>query len=111
MTMEIDVKERRFFLVSIKHSEYPKDLKRLVLWGNTGKTPDDGERSYAGYTSNPDLAEVYSLEDLQKSGYGPIVKVDAPVPMRLDLVKKWKKQFDSVPVDVTQYRQYYEFTK
>ena len=98
--------ERRYFLVSIKHSEYPKNRKRLVLWGYAGKTPDDERRCFSGYCENPDFAEVYSLSDLQKSGYGPTVKTDEPVHMCLDLVRRWKN-FDSVPVDVDEYRQYY----
>ncbi len=106
--MEFDINERRFFLVSIKHSEYPKGRRAFVLWGETGKTADDKPRCYGGYTTNPDCAEVYSMADLQRSGYGPVVKTDESVPMTLNLVKKWRK-YDSVAVDINQYRQYLLF--
>ena len=61
--------ERNLLAVSIDHTEYGwKFGMPCVLWGH--RTRDDEKRSFGGYTLYPNCAEIYSLEEWQKSGYG-----------------------------------------
>lgn len=95
--------ERNLVAVSIKHTEYKwKFGMPCVLWGH--RTKDEEERSFGGYTQFPNNAEVYSLEDWQKSGYAHAewMKVDEPVQMCINFCKKYK-QYDTVLVPLEQY--------
>ena len=96
-------KERNLVAVSIKHTEHRwKFGMPCVLWGH--RTEDEEKRSFGGYTQFPNNAEVYSLEDWQKSGYEKAewMKVDEPVQMCVDFCKKYKK-YDTVLVLLDQY--------
>lgn len=95
--------ERNLVAVSIKHTEYRwKFGMPCCLWGR--RTKDDEERSFGGYTQYPNNAEVYSLEDWEKSGYGNTdwMKVDEPVHLCIDFCKKYK-QYDTVLVPLDEY--------
>ena len=93
---------RKYFAISIKHTEYKwKFGKPCVLWGYK-QTNDDEPRCFAGYTENPLIAERYALGDFKKKGYTGIVKDDEPVSLSVDFCKKWHK-YDSVLVDIEQY--------
>ncbi len=101
--------ERNLVAVSIKHTEWRwKFGMPCWLWGH--RTKDEEERSWGGYTQYPNHAEVYSLEEWQKSGYGAgdICKVDEPVHMEIGFCKKWKK-YDTVLVPLDEYIKYCEF--
>ena len=106
--VQYDIFERKYYAVSIKHSMYDKIRGKYVLWGWNGPTADDQERCFGGYTHEPDRAEIYSLSDFQKSGYGTYIKFDEPVPVGFDLCKKYKK-FDTVLVNAEKYNQYLQF--
>lgn len=95
--------DRNLVAVSIKHTEYGwKFGKPCVLWGR--RTKDEEKRSFSGYTQFPNNAEVYSLEDWQKSGYenAKWMKLDEPVQMCIGFCKKYK-QYDTVLVTLEQY--------
>ena len=98
--------ERNLVAVSIKHTEWKwKFGMPCVLWGQ--RTKDEEKRSFGGYTQYPNRAEVYSIEEWQKSGYGhgDICKVDEPVHMEIGFCKKWKK-YDTVLVPFDEYINY-----
>ena len=98
-----DMAERNLVAISIKHTERRwKFGMPCWLWGSMKK--DEEERSFGGYTQYPNNAEVYSLEEWQKSGYGAgdICKVDKPVHMEIGFCKKWKK-YDTVLVPLDEY--------
>ena len=96
--------ERNLLTVSIKHTEYRwKFGMPCVLWGQ--RTKDDEKRSFGGYTQYANNAEVYSLKEWQKSGYGNICKVDEPVHMEINFCKKWKN-YDTVLVPLDEYINY-----
>lgn len=98
-----DMNERRYLAISIKHTEHGwKFGKPCVLWGYK-VTKDDEKRCFAGYTQDPNKAELYSLQDWQDSGYGSItIKMDDPVHMEMNLCKKWKR-YDTVLIDKEEY--------
>lgn len=101
-----NVNERNLLAVSIKHTEYKwKFGMPCVLWGR--RTQDGEKRSFSGYTLYPNNAEMYSLKDWQKSGYGNggICKVEEPVKMEIGFCKKWRK-FDTVLVRYDDYINY-----
>lgn len=101
--------KRKFVAVSIKHTIYGwKFGMPCVLWGH--RTKDDEKRSFGGYTTYPNNAEVYSLEDWAKSNYcnSEIMKVDEPVKMCIDFCKKYK-QYDTVLVPLEQYIGYCKY--
>ena len=96
---------RKYVAVSIKHTEYKWRFGMpCVLWGFK-QTADDEKRCFSGYTYYLSKAERYALGELREHGYGEIIKDDAPVPMSIDLCKKWKK-YDTVLVDADTYRAY-----
>lgn len=98
--------ERNLLAISIKHTEHKwKFGKPCVLWGH--RTRDDEPRSFAGYTTDPREAEMYSIEDWKNSGYAsaPWMKVDKPVNMCVDLCKRYR-EYDTVLVFYTQYIAY-----
>lgn len=102
---ENEQNERRYLAVSIKHTAYGwKYGKPCVLWGYK-QTADDEKRCFADYTCYPNKAELYSLNDLLKSGYGSIIKMDEPVHIEPMLCKRWK-QFDTVLIDKDEYLRY-----
>lgn len=95
--------ERRYLAVSIKHTEYRwKFGEPCVLWGY--RTENNEKRSFGGYTTYPNHAELYSLEDWEKSSYysSEIMKLDEPVRMEPKFCKKWKG-YDTVLVDYEEY--------
>ena len=94
--------ERNLVAISIKHTEWRwKFGMPCWLWGH--RTKDEEKRSFGGYTQYPNHAEVYSLEEWQKSGYGrDIIKMDEPVHMEIGFCKKWKK-YDTVLVPLDEY--------
>lgn len=99
--------ERNLVAVSIKHSEWKWKFGMPVwLWGR--RTKDEEERCFGGYTQYPNNAEIYSLEEWHKSGYGAgsICKVDEPVHMEIGFCKKWKK-YDTVLVPYDEIVNYY----
>ena len=101
-----NMNERNLLAVSIKHTEYKwKFGMPCVLWGR--RTQDGEKRSFSGYTLYPNNAEMYSLKDWQKSGYGNggICKVDETVKMEIGFCKKWRK-FDTVLVQYDDYINY-----
>jgi hypothetical protein len=98
--------ERKYIGISIKHSIYDKKKGRLILWGGR-RTKDDEERCFSGYTTDINKCELYSLEDFQKSYGNGFIKCDEPVKMKIDLCKKYKK-FDTVLVDIEDYKKYLE---
>ena len=63
--------ERKYFAISIKHSEYKwKFGERCVLWGC--KCTDDNEpRCFSGYTKDIHSAELYSIHEFINK-YGKI---------------------------------------
>lgn len=94
---------RNLVAISIKHTEWRwKFGMPCWLWGS--RTEDNENRSFAGYTQYPYNAEIYTLEEWQKSGYGAgdICKVDEPVTMDINFCKKWKN-YDTVLVPYEQY--------
>ena len=94
--------ERRYFAISIKHTEYGwKFGKPCVLWGHK-QTQDNEKRCFSGYTEYPSKAEVYSIKDFIDSGYGSIIKTDEPVHMEIGFCKKWRK-YDTVLIDKDEY--------
>ena len=96
--------ERNLLAVSIKHTEYRwKFGMPCVLWGL--RTGDDEKRSFSGYTQYANNAEIYSLEEWQKSGYVDICKVDEPVHMEIKFCKKCKN-YDTVLVPLDEYINY-----
>lgn len=100
--------ERNLVAISIKHTMYHwKFGMPCWLWGC--RTKDEDKRSFSGYTQYPNEAEVYSLDEWQKSGYGvgDVCKVDEPVQMCIGFCKKYKK-YDTVLVPIDQYIQYCE---
>ena len=100
--------ERNLVAVSIKHTVYKwKFGMPCVLWGH--RTKDDEKRSFGGYTQFPNNAEVYSLDEWQKSWYAgaDFIKTDEPVSLCVDFCKKYKK-FDTVLVYLDQYIKYCE---
>ena len=101
--------ERNLVAVSIKHTEYKwKFGMPCLLWGH--RTEDDQKRSFGGYTQFPHHAELYSLEDWEKSNYArsDIMKVDEPVQLDVNFCKKWKK-YDTVLVPYDEYVAYCKF--
>lgn len=100
--------ERNLVAVSIKHSEYRwKFGMPLILWGH--RTPDDGKRSFGGYTQYPNNAEAYSMEDWQNSAYvgSDIMKIDEPVHLEIKFCKKYRK-YDTVLVPLEEIIGYYK---
>ena len=100
------VNERNLLAVSIKHTEYRwKFGMPCVLWGR--RTQNDEKRSFGGYTLYPNNAELYTIEEWQKSGYGNggVCKVDEPVKMEIGLCRKWRK-YDTVLVRYEDYITY-----
>lgn len=98
--------ERNLVAVSIKHTIHGwKFGMPCWLWGS--RTNDEEERSFRGYTEYPNNAEVYSLKEWQKSGYGAggVCKVDEPVQMCIGFCKKYK-QYDTVLVPLDKYITY-----
>ena len=97
--------ERNLLAVSIKHTEYRwKFGMPCVLWGH--RTKGEERRSFGGYTLYPKNAELYSLDEWQKSGYGgDVCKVDEPVKMEIGFCKKWAK-YDTVLVRYEDYITY-----
>ena len=67
----IDIYERKYVAISIKHSKCgsekspnePKD-GLYILWG-TKRTNDTEQRCFSGYTSFFEACELYSLADFQ----------------------------------------------
>lgn len=97
---------RKYVAVSIKHTEYKwKFGMPCVLWGH--RTEDDEKRSFGGYTEYPHHAEIYSMEDWEKSGYqnGSVMKLDEPVHMEIRFCKKWNN-YDTVLVPYEEYEGY-----
>jgi hypothetical protein len=107
MKGEIGLSERRYIAISIKHSEYERS-KRPVLWGGDGRSADDAERCFGGYTCNIDKAELYSLTDFRNTYGNGHIKCDEPVKMCFDFVKRYKK-WDTVLVDENELRQFLSF--
>lgn len=100
--------DRNLVAVSIKHTEYGwKFGKPLILWGH--RTEDGAKRSFGGYTQYPNNAEVYSLEDWEKSGYGNAswMKVDEPVKLCIKFCKQYK-DYDTVLVLLDDVLAYYK---
>ena len=101
--------ERNLVAVSIKHTMYKwKFGMPCVLWGH--RTADEEKRSFGGYTQYPNHAELYSLEDWEKSGYAKTewMKTDEQVHLCIDFCKKYKK-FDTVLVPFEEYVGYCKF--
>lgn len=97
--------ERRYFAISIKHTEYKwKFGMPCVLWG-WHRTEDDEPRCFAGYTIYPEKAEYYAIGEMRERGYGTEIKDDEPVSMSIDLCKKWRA-YDTVLVEAEQYIAY-----
>lgn len=102
--MEITT-DRRYVAISIKHTAYRwKFGMPCVLWGYH-RTADDEKRCFGGYTTYPSRAERYAIGDFKEHGYGSDVVNPDPVPMEIDLCKKWKK-YDTVLVDAELYESY-----
>lgn len=97
--------KRKYIAISIKHTRYKwKFGMPCTLWGYH-ITDDDEPRSFGGYTCYLDYAERYAIGEFQEHGYPEdIVKVQ-PVPMTIDLCKRWKN-YDTVLVEVEDYRNY-----
>ena len=94
--------ERKYFAISIKHTEHKwKFGKPCVLWGYK-RTPDEEKRCFAGYTENPSKAELYAEDDFIKHGYGMDIVKPTPVEMSVDLCKKWC-MYDTVLIEADQY--------
>lgn len=110
----IDITERKYIAISIKHSiggseRTPREpLGGLyTLWGHD-PTADADKRCFGGYTNNANKCEVYSLEDFQNKYGNSYIKCDEPVKMCFNLCKKYK-EFDTVLVDLEDYKQYLGF--
>lgn len=101
----MDISERRYVAISIKHSEYSEN--GLVFWGT--RTADDEKRCFSGYSNfarnNGKPCELYSLKDFQEHYGNGVVKCDEPVKMCKDIVKKYKK-LDTVLVDEDDYKKF-----
>ena len=96
---------RKYIAISIKHTDNRWRFGMPCwLWGYK-QTADDEPRCFTGYTNYLDKAERYELGDFEERGYGSYIKDDAPVPMSIDLCKKWRK-YDTVLVDSEIYRAY-----
>ena len=96
------IQERKYIAISIKHTEYKwKFGMPCVLWG-WKQTKDDEKRCFSDYTVYPSKAERYALGEFKTHGYDDNIKDDKPVPMSLDLCKKWSR-YDTVLVDAEQY--------
>ena len=99
--------ERNLVAVSIKHSEFRwKFGMPCWLWGE--RTKANSPRSFTGYTTYPNDAEVYALDDFaNKYSDCPWIKFDRPVSMCMDFCKKYK-EYDTVLVPLDQYIKYCE---
>lgn len=99
---------REYYAVSIKHSEHGwKFGMPLYLWGS--RTKDEEKRSYAGYTRNPNEAELYSLEEFCEKYPERIYPwmLNKPVKIEIGFCKKYRK-FDTVLVDKGYVDTYYK---
>lgn len=97
--------ERKYVAISIKHTEYRwKFGMPCVLWGYH-QTKDAERRCFSGYTQYLSKAERYDVEDFKSHGYSEDIVNPEPVPMSVDLCKKWKK-FDTVLMDFEIYEAY-----
>lgn len=97
--------DRKYVAISIKHTEYRwKFGMPCTLWG-WKQTADEEPRCFSDYTLYWAKAERYALGDFKRHGYGVDIKDDEPVPMSINLCKKWRN-YDTVLVDAEQYYHY-----
>ena len=76
--------DRNLLAISVKHTEYRwKFGMPCILWGSRSK--DNENRSFGGYTIFPENAELYSLQDWEKSGFRNCewMKLDEPVKIEI----------------------------
>lgn len=101
--------ERKYVAVSIKHSTPRRRYSMtepLVLWSYR-RTEDSEPRSFAGYTCDPENAELYTQQEWE-AHFGKNLDwiKTTPVPMSLHLLRDYK-DFDSVIVPIEDYMSYY----
>lgn len=53
-----ELNERKYLLMTEKHGS----IEHPMFWGH--RTKDDQPRSWSSYTSNPDEAELYSMNEI-----------------------------------------------
>lgn len=98
--------DRNLLAISVKHTEYRwKFGMPCILWGSRSK--DNENRSFGGYTIFPENAELYSLQDWEKSGFRNCewMKLDEPVKIEIGFCRKWRK-FDTVLIRYDDYIAY-----
>lgn len=99
------VDKRKYIAISIKHTIGGwKFGNTCVLWGYK-RTKDEEPRCFSDYTIYPMKAERYAIGDFRKHGYEDDIKDDAPVPIDLGFIKRWR-EYDTVLVDEDQYIEY-----
>lgn len=97
---------RKYVAISVKHTAYRwKYGMPCTLWG-WHRTKDDEKRCFSDYTMYLDKAELYSIQEFVDKYGSDIIKPE-PVPMSVDLCKRWKK-YDTVLVLESDYRRYCE---
>ena len=97
--------ERKYFAISIKHSEYRwKFGEPCVLWG-CKRTDDNESRCFSGYTKDIHSAELYSINEFINK-YGAEICNSYPVKMVRNLMEAYKK-YDTVLMDKDVYETYY----
>lgn len=95
---------RPYVAISIKHTMHGwKFGMPCWLWGYH-QTEDGEPRCFSGYTQYLDKAERYTSDDFD-GVYDPDIVKKEPVPISVDLCKKWKK-YDTVLVEAEQYFHY-----
>ena len=99
--------ERKYLVISIKHTTYGWKLgKPCALWG-WERTADDEERCFAGYTLYPTKAELYTIKEVIDK-YGDTIINPNPISMvTVNLCKNYAN-YDSVLIDIDRYILYCE---
>lgn len=94
------MKNRKYIVLSIKHSLRAQDILDYWLWGDK-RTFDGQERCFSGYTCDLSKCELYTAEEFcNKYGKTEIVEPDRRI------LKKYKK-YDNVLIDYETYKKFY----
>lgn len=92
--------ERKYLAVSIKHSFIDQKTRKdvLVFWGYK-RTKDDESRCFSCYTTDPEQAELYSLEDWSEYINCPWMKINEPVQLIANCKKTYSK-YDTILIEI-----------
>lgn len=102
----LEMGERKYYVLSLKHLYPWKFGETLCLWGYK-RTNDNEDRCYGGYSDDIQRAELYSSEEFLKN-YGRCTKNDPLTALIPSELKALKKVFDCVLVPKDVVERYYK---